>query len=131
MDDPRNGVDQMRLPDGRTLAFSEWGSPDGPTAVLCHAGHVSRPITFGWEAAARVGMRLVCADRPGIGRSTFLSGRSIMDWPGDVAALMSHLGVDRLRLAEAANWAAAAGRLDRPVGLGERRVGHRLRRRRK
>jgi pimeloyl-ACP methyl ester carboxylesterase len=43
-----------------------------------------------------VGVRIVSPDRPGIGRSTFQPGRSILDWPADVAALMSHLDVDRL-----------------------------------
>ena len=84
---------EMTLPDGRTLGFVEWGRSDGPVVVLCHPA--TRIVQPGWDTAEAAGVRIVFPDRPGLGRSTFQPGRSILDWPADVAALASHLEVDR------------------------------------
>ena len=40
---------------------------------------------------------MICADRPGFGLSDFQEGRKVVDWPGDLAQLLDHLGVDRFR----------------------------------
>lgn len=40
-------------------------------------------------------MRVVSPDRPGYGRSSPQPGRGFDDWPGDVAALAYHLGIER------------------------------------
>ena len=37
-------------------------------------------------------------DRPGTGDSDFLAGRSLRDWPGDVADLANQLGLGRFWL---------------------------------
>src|SRR4051794_41914942 len=37
---PREG--SVRLPDGRTLAFAEWGDPDGRPVLGCHGSPSSR-----------------------------------------------------------------------------------------
>lgn len=84
---------EMTLPDGRTFAFVEWGRSGGPVVVLCHpATGVVQP---GWDAAEAAGVRMVLPDRPGLGRSSFQPGRSVLDWPLDVAALMSHIEAER------------------------------------
>jgi pimeloyl-ACP methyl ester carboxylesterase len=38
---------------------------------------------------------LISIDRPGFGRSDFLSNRSIGSWPEDVGALINHLGIEK------------------------------------
>ena len=87
----------MTLPDERTLAFVEWGRSDGPVVVLCHpATRIPQP---GWDTAEAAGVRIIFPDRPGLGRSSFMPGRAILDWPEDVAALMDHLEVDRFYVA--------------------------------
>ena len=50
------------------------------------------------EAAARLGVRLILPDRPGIGLSDFKPGRAILDWPADVLALADALNLPRFAL---------------------------------
>lgn len=40
-------------------------------------------------------MRVIALDRPGFGRSDFQKGRSIGDWPNDVAEVADQLGIER------------------------------------
>ena len=84
---------EVTLADGRTLAFVQWGRRGGPVVALCHPA--TRVVQPGWDAAEDAGVRIVFPDRPGLGRSAFRAGRSVLDWPGDVAELMSHLEVER------------------------------------
>jgi pimeloyl-ACP methyl ester carboxylesterase len=86
------------LPDGRELAFSETGDPDGTPVLAFHGTPGSRrqillPMTA--EVATSVGVRLVAPDRPGYGHSTFQPDRRLTDWPGDVTAVADHLGIGR------------------------------------
>ena len=43
-------------------------------------------------------MRVIVPDRPGCGRSDPQPGRSLSDWPGDIAALADHLGIQRFAI---------------------------------
>jgi pimeloyl-ACP methyl ester carboxylesterase len=81
------------LPDGRRLAFTEWGAPDGRPVFSCHGRPGSRLWCPDEEAMAEAGVRLVIPDRPGIGRSDPLEGRTLADWPRDVIALADALGL--------------------------------------
>ncbi|MES0037433.1 alpha/beta hydrolase [Mesorhizobium sp. M0046] len=47
------------------------------------------------EAAERAGVRVLAIDRPGVGLSSFASGRRLLDWPDDVSVLADELGADR------------------------------------
>jgi pimeloyl-ACP methyl ester carboxylesterase len=89
------GDDQVSLGDGRSLAFAEWGERAGQVVMFCHGGQMSRLVAPAWDVAETVGIRVVSADRPGIGRSDFYEPRSVLDWAGDVVELMSHLKVER------------------------------------
>jgi pimeloyl-ACP methyl ester carboxylesterase len=64
--------------------------------ISCHGGLSSR-LDAGWiDAPAReLGVRVVAADRPGIGRSERQPGRTLLDWPEDVLELVDALGTDR------------------------------------
>ncbi|OBK28600.1 alpha/beta hydrolase [Mycobacterium asiaticum] len=85
----------FRLPDGRTLAYLEWGDPDGFPAFYFHGTPSCRlEGAFADGAARRRGFRLIAVDRPGYGRSTFARGRKFTDWPADVCALADGLGLD-------------------------------------
>ena len=84
-----------RLPDGRLLAYQEWGDATGYPAFYFHGTPSSRlEGVFVDGAAKRTGFRLIAVDRPGFGRSTFQPGRSFCDWPADVCALADALGLD-------------------------------------
>ena len=86
----------MTLADGRTLAYTEIGAPDGPVTLYFHGAPGSRlELVALDEAFAAVGLRVITADRPGYGGSTPVRGRATADWADDVAALADHLGVDR------------------------------------
>ena len=86
----------VTLPDGRELAFEEYGDPDGRPVLSFHGGLSSRLDAAPAHAAAlSLGVRIVSPDRPGMGRSTYQPGRRLLDWPADVATLTDTLGIDR------------------------------------
>lgn len=87
---------RLTLPDGRRLAFTEYGAADGRPILYCHGFPGSRhEAAFADGTAARIGVRLVAADRPGMGGSDYQPGRRLLDWPDDVRALANHLGLER------------------------------------
>jgi pimeloyl-ACP methyl ester carboxylesterase len=91
-----SGDAALRLGDGRTLAYSEAGAPDGAPVFHFHGLPGSRLERWGGaEAYAAVGARLITPDRPGIGRSDRQAGRSLIDWAGDVAELAQALKLRR------------------------------------
>jgi pimeloyl-ACP methyl ester carboxylesterase len=85
----------VTLPDGRALAYMEWGDRAGYPAFYFHGTPSSRlEGAFADDAARRNGFRLIAVDRPGFGRSTFQPARRLVDWPADVCALADALGLD-------------------------------------
>ena len=81
------------LPDGRALAYLEWGDDGGYPVFYFHGTPSSRlEGAFADGAAKRAGFRLIAVDRPGFGRSTFQQGRRFRDWPEDVCALADAWG---------------------------------------
>lgn len=87
---------RLRLDDGRCLAWSDSGDPDGLPVILMHglscSRHLRHPDTTLLERAA---IRLIIPERPGTGDSDPLPGRQVSDWPRDVQALADHLGLAR------------------------------------
>ena len=90
-----NDVSLVRLRDGRSLAWAEYGDPRGKPVLYFHGFPGSRlePALAG-DDLARTGARLIAIDRPGFGRSTFQPGRRLLDWPNDVASFSDSLGLD-------------------------------------
>jgi pimeloyl-ACP methyl ester carboxylesterase len=86
----------IALPDGRTLAYAEWGDPEGRPVVTCHGTPGCRLNRHpNQELVRSTGARVITFDRPGYGRSTRLPGRRVVDVVDDVARLTDHLGLDR------------------------------------
>lgn len=84
----------MTLADGRTLAWAEYGVPEGRCVLFFHGGNDSRLAgRLLDDAATRAEVRLICPDRPGYGASTFLAGRTILDWASDVSRLADEVGI--------------------------------------
>jgi pimeloyl-ACP methyl ester carboxylesterase len=82
------------LPDGRLLAYEDYGDPGGFPVLSFHGGLSSRlDAEHAHDTAVASGVRLVSPDRPGIGLSTFQPGRRLLDWPDDVAHLAAALGI--------------------------------------
>lgn len=92
----RSRDSELTLPDGRRLAWSDTGAPDGLPVILMHAIAGSRHLRHPDDRILHeYGMRLIIPERPGIGDSDPLPGRRVRDWPKDVAALADHLELQR------------------------------------
>lgn len=90
------GATVLRLAGGRRLGYAELGDAEGIPVVWCHGGLSSRLDALPAEPAARaLGVRLIAPDRPGIGSSDRVPGRTLLDWPADVSELATALGIDR------------------------------------
>ena len=88
----------VTLPDGRGLAYAEFGDPAGRPVMYFHGAPSSRlePLLVGDdEVWGNLGLRVIAPDRPGVGGSDFKPGRSFSDWPADVTALADALGLGR------------------------------------
>jgi pimeloyl-ACP methyl ester carboxylesterase len=83
-------------PDGRTLAFAEWGAPDGFPIFSLHGTPGSRLGHHPDENVYReASVRLITYDRPGYGESSRHAGRRVADAAADVATIADALGIDR------------------------------------
>lgn len=104
----------VRLRDGRSLCYAQYGVPDGFPVVNAHGGLACRLDVASADAAAKDrGVRLISPDRPGIGGSDPKPGRTILNWAGDVAELMDLLSVNRFAVmgwSMGGQYAAAVGR---------------------
>jgi pimeloyl-ACP methyl ester carboxylesterase len=85
----------FRLPDGRNLAYAEYGVSGGNPVFYFHGGAGSRlePAMLGGEELEKAGIRLIACDRPGMGGSDFQPGRGFRHWPADIVALAGSLGL--------------------------------------
>lgn len=81
------------MPDGRRLAYTEWGFPDGKPVMCFHGTPGSRLWCPDEKATSAAQVHLIMPDRPGIGRSDPLEGRTLADWPKDVEALADALQI--------------------------------------
>jgi pimeloyl-ACP methyl ester carboxylesterase len=89
----------ISLPDGRRLAYEEYGDPLGESVFYFHGSPGSRlEGHLAHEAAQRQRLRIIAPERPGYGHSTFQRGRKFSDWPADIAALADALGIDRFAI---------------------------------
>jgi pimeloyl-ACP methyl ester carboxylesterase len=81
--------------DGRSVTMESWGRPDGMPIFLLHGTPGSRtgprPRT---SVLYRLGVRLICYDRPGYGLSHRQRGRIVADAATDVLAIADELGLD-------------------------------------
>ncbi|MFF4078584.1 alpha/beta fold hydrolase [Streptomyces sp. NPDC001777] len=92
-DPVRVGTEQ--LPGGRLLGWAEWGPGDGVPVLLSPGAATSRHLGFGADAVAGLGVRLISVDRPGLGASTPLPGRTFDDFAEDIRAFAALRGLER------------------------------------
>ena len=84
------------LPDGREAQFWFGGAADGPVVLFFHGCPDTRWAARTGEAAARdVGVRLLCVNRPGYGRSD-PADSTHLSVAADAIHVASALGVDEL-----------------------------------
>ena len=107
--------------DGRHLAYVEVGDPDGPLVLHNHAGPSSRfEAGLFAEAASRHGLRFVCVDRPGMGRSSPQKPRTYAGWADDLTTVADALGRREFGVtgwSEGGPWALAAAAYIDPARL--------------
>ena len=87
----------IRLPDGRTLAYAEYGVPDGRVVLWMHGLPGSRldwSIGNGPALVTELGLRVIAPDRPGFGRSTPHTGRTHASFAKDLDVLTQSLGIE-------------------------------------
>src|SRR5215207_3519191 len=85
----------LTLPDGRKLAYAEFGKPDGYPVLYFHGAPSSRlePLLIGNDTFTEYGLWIIAPDRPGMGGSDFQPKRGFSDWPKDVTCLADALGI--------------------------------------
>jgi pimeloyl-ACP methyl ester carboxylesterase len=88
----------VELRDGRSLAYAEWGDPDGAPVVLLHGSPSSRLFHPDETVTASSAVRLITVDRPGYGGSDFDPGRTILGWADDLAELVDALALERFAI---------------------------------
>ncbi|MFW9994509.1 MAG: alpha/beta fold hydrolase [Candidatus Odinarchaeota archaeon] len=89
----------IKLKDGRTLGYAEYGSFQGEPVFEFHGNPSSRlGSKLLDEAAKRLDIRVIGIDRPGMGLSSYKPGRKLIDWPEDVIELANVLEIDRFAI---------------------------------
>lgn len=90
---------RLTRPDGRVVAWTEWGPPDG-TALLRVPGTPGCRFSVRSDPApwAERGLRVVTTERPGFGASTRLPGRGFAEHADDLAAVLDQLGLDGVHM---------------------------------
>ena len=89
---------QIKLKDGRLLAYVEYGALEGKPVVYFHGFPGTRldwPLIDVDDSATKLKARIIAVDRPGTGLSDFKPDRKILDWPDDVTELADALQLDR------------------------------------
>lgn len=85
------------LADGRRLGYAEFGDPLGVLVLWFHGTPGARrqvpPAAL--QAANRLGLRLVCVERPGAGKSSDHAYRDLRDSAADIGVVADHLERDR------------------------------------
>jgi pimeloyl-ACP methyl ester carboxylesterase len=96
------------------MGYAQFGTDDGVPIVNAHGGLACRlDVAAADGVAAEAGVRLISPDRPGVGLSDPLPGRTVLDWARDVAELVDQIDVDRFAVmgwSMGGQYAAAVGR---------------------
>ncbi len=89
--DPAFG--KLTLSDGRTLAYMDRGPRTGTPFLHFHSFQGSRleRMAAHDDLLAKLNIRLISPDRPGIGLSTPARDRTVVGWAADVRQLTNHL----------------------------------------
>jgi pimeloyl-ACP methyl ester carboxylesterase len=89
----------LKLSSGLTLGYAEHGAADGVPAFYFHGWPSARVQgELMDETGKKLGLRIICPDRPGIGLSDFQPNRRLLDWPDTMRELAAHVGADKFHL---------------------------------
>ncbi|MEW8339660.1 MAG: alpha/beta hydrolase [Candidatus Thiodiazotropha taylori] len=89
----------VTLPDGRRLAYAEYGDPAGTPTLYFHGFPGSRLEAQLFDLPARKQkLRVLAPDRNGIGLSDPKPNRCLLDWSRDVSDLLDSLDIEKVHL---------------------------------
>jgi pimeloyl-ACP methyl ester carboxylesterase len=98
---------RLTRPDGRIVAWTEWGPPEGipllrlPGTPGCRLS--VRSDTTPW---AQRGLRVITTERPGLGASSRLPGRGFAEHADDLAAVLDELRLEAVHVTGASGASA-------------------------
>jgi pimeloyl-ACP methyl ester carboxylesterase len=81
--------------NGRRVGWSEWGTPHGTPVLFCTGAGMTSSFGFGADALRELGVRLLCIDRAGLGRSAPDPDKSFESYARDVEAVLRSEGLSR------------------------------------
>lgn len=84
----------IKLKDGRTLGWREWGPINGIPVLFCTGAAMSGYLGFGFDVLPKLGLRLLAIDRPGLGCSTHHPNKSLISWSDDVEKILKFIHAD-------------------------------------
>ena len=112
----------ITLPDGRRLAYRDYGDPDGRPVLIFHEGLGSSLLPPGAQGlACQLNLRLICAERPGFGQSDPSPDYSFDSVAEDMVELCDQLGLSEVRIGAILSGAPSA--LQTAIRLGPRAAG--------
>jgi pimeloyl-ACP methyl ester carboxylesterase len=96
---PDKGPKFLQLPNGRRLAYADYGMSDGAPVLYFHGFPSSRrEARLMHVDAVAAGARIIAPDRPGYGDSDDAPGRTMADWAEDCVALIEGLALKRFAI---------------------------------
>jgi pimeloyl-ACP methyl ester carboxylesterase len=85
-----------RGPNGKLLAWNEFGDPGGRPIIYYHGWPSSRlQARLAHRLGVERGLRVIALDRPGMGRSDLVRGRRLEEWPHLIEAFADSLKISR------------------------------------
>jgi len=86
----------IKLNDGRTFGFAEYGHPEGKPVIYFNGSGGSRlDYPNNLSMLSKIGVRLISTDRPGHGLSDPQPNRKLLDLADDISQLADQLTIDR------------------------------------
>lgn len=87
---------RIALRDGRKVQVEEYGDASGVPALWFHGAFSSRLEAGCFDTPAReLGLRVLSLDRPGVGGSDPLPGRTVTGYAADVAEVLDAVGIEQ------------------------------------
>lgn len=91
---------QIKLADNRTLVYEDSGNSKGLPILFQHGTGDSRLCKFPDDSITKdLKIRLITIDRPSVGGSSPLKGRTILDWVNDIETLTNNLNINTFTVA--------------------------------
>jgi pimeloyl-ACP methyl ester carboxylesterase len=86
----------IKLKDGRTLGFAEYGDPKGNPIFYFHGWPASRFNAAIYDSLTKkLHIRMIAPDRPGFGLSDYKKNRTLLDFPDDIQELADYLNIKK------------------------------------